>query len=95
VRLHILHHAAEGPITGAAMIEDLAGHGYRLSPGTVYPMLRALETKGYLRSENKRSGRRSWCEYRATPTGRRSLVAAKAKLRELFHELIEESGSES
>lgn len=95
VRLHILHHATEGPIIGADIMEELAHHGHQLSPGTLYPMLRSLEQKGYLRSEDKRDGRRSWREYRATAAGRRALKVAKSRLRELFHELIEEPGSGS
>lgn len=71
------------------MIEELRRHGYRLSPG-LYPMLRGLEEKGLLRSSEKREGRRFWREYRATGAGRKQLAAAKTKLRELFHELMEE-----
>jgi hypothetical protein len=33
VRLHVLHHAAEGDLYGNWMIEELAGHGYKISPG--------------------------------------------------------------
>ena len=90
VRLHILHHAAKEPLVGFWMIEELGRHGYKLSPGTLYPMLRALGRKGYLRSVPRRSGRRSWREYRATPAGQKALEGAKDKLRELFYELIEE-----
>lgn len=90
VRLHILYHAAREPLVGHWMIEELRRHGYRLSPGTLYPMLRGMEQKGYLRSTGKRSGRRFWREYRATAAGRKALAGAKAKLRELFSELIEE-----
>ena len=89
IRLHILHHAAKEPLVGHWMIEELRRHGYRLSPGTLYPMLKGMERNGYLRSVEKRSGRRFWREYRATADGRRALKSAKAKLRELFHELIE------
>jgi DNA-binding PadR family transcriptional regulator len=89
IRLHLLHHAAEGPLVGFWMLEELRRHGYRLSPGTLYPMLHAMERKGYLRSAQKRQGRRSWREYRATPLGRKALAAAKEKLGELFRELIE------
>ena len=46
IRLHILHHAAEGPIYGFRMIEELSRHGYRLSAGTLYPVLHGLEAKG-------------------------------------------------
>ncbi|MBI3670696.1 MAG: helix-turn-helix transcriptional regulator [Acidobacteria bacterium] len=91
IRLHILHHAAHEGIFGLWIIEELAGHGYKLSPGTLYPMLHNLERKGYLRSSEKRDGRRIRRVYRATPLGRRALEAAKAKVRELFEEVFEET----
>jgi len=89
IRLHVLHHAVEEPIFGLGMIEELARHGYRISPGTLYPMLQRLEKKGYLRSSEKRDGKSRRRVYRATPLGRKALAAAKNKVRELFHELIE------
>ncbi len=39
IRLHILHHAAEEPVFGLGIIEELRRHGYEMSAGTVYPML--------------------------------------------------------
>ena len=89
VRLHILHHAAEEEIYGVWIIEELARHGYRLSPGTLYPMLHTLERKGYLRSRQRRSGRSIRRMYQATPLGRKALDIAKGKLRELVGEVIE------
>ena len=89
IRLHVLHHAAEEPIFGLGMIEELARHGYRISPGSLYPLLHSLEKKGYLRSKQQRNGKSRRTVYRATPQGRRALVAAKGKVRELFRELIE------
>jgi len=89
IRLHVLHHAAEEPIFGLGMIEELARHGYRISPGSLYPLLQSLERRGYLRSVEKRSGKSLRRLYRATPAGRKALAAAKSKVRELFHELIE------
>jgi PadR family transcriptional regulator PadR len=53
VRLHI-HHAAEGELYAQRMIEELVRHGYPLSPGTLYPLLRGLKKKGYLASRKKR-----------------------------------------
>ncbi len=53
VRLHILHHAAEGEIHGAWMTEELAHHGYQISPGTLYPTLHRLEADGLLISEQR------------------------------------------
>jgi PadR family transcriptional regulator PadR len=71
------------------MVEELARHGYRISPGTLYPILHGLEKKGYLRTTQVRNGK-SWRKvYRATALGRKALTAAKAKVRELFGELIE------
>lgn len=90
IKLHVLHHAAEEPIYGLAMIEELARHGYKLSAGTLYPILHGLETKGYLRSRKERNGRVARRIYRATPAGRRALGTAKDKVRELFGELFEE-----
>jgi DNA-binding PadR family transcriptional regulator len=71
VRLHILHHAVKGDVYGQWVIEELARHGYRLSPGTLYPMLHTMERKGYLRSRQKRTGRSVRRLYQATPLGRK------------------------
>jgi hypothetical protein len=57
IRLHILHHAAEEPIFGLGMAEELARHGYKLSLGTLYPLLHGLERRGYLKSTSHRSGK--------------------------------------
>jgi PadR family transcriptional regulator PadR len=89
IRLHVLHHAAEGPIFGLGMSEELARHGYKISPGTLYPLLHGLEKKGYLRSSEERNGKSLRKLYRATPQGRKALRAVKVKLLELFRELIE------
>jgi DNA-binding PadR family transcriptional regulator len=90
IRLHVLHHAVREPIFGLGMIEELGRHGYRISPGSLYPLLHNLEKKGYLRATEIRNGKSLRKLYRATPLGRKALAAAKSKVRELFHELIEE-----
>jgi PadR family transcriptional regulator, regulatory protein PadR len=90
IRLHILHHACQNEIFGLEMIEELGRHGYKLSPGTMYPILHSLEDRGLLVSKEKQEGRRHRRFYRATPAGRRALVAAKEKVRELFGELFGE-----
>ena len=89
IRLHILHHAAEEPIFGLGIIEELGRHGYTLSAGTLYPILHGLESRGYLKSKPERLGKRFRRVYRVTPKGRRALEAAKVKVRELFGELFE------
>ncbi len=89
IRLHILHHAVRQPIFGLGIIQELARHGYHISPGTLYPLLHGMERKGYLRSTRKLEGRRQRRLYRATPAGRKVLGMAKGKVRELFGELFE------
>jgi PadR family transcriptional regulator, regulatory protein PadR len=88
MRLHILHYAVREPIFGLGMIEELARHGYRVSPGTLYPLLNGLRRKGYLKSKEVRAGKSRRIIYTATPLGRKALAAARSKVRELFSELI-------
>jgi DNA-binding PadR family transcriptional regulator len=89
IRLHILHHAAKAPVFGLWFIEELGHHGYKLSPGTLYPLLHGLERKGYLRSTTARSGKTLRRMYQATSLGRRALAAARQQVSELFGELLE------
>ena len=89
IRLHVLHHAAEEPIFGLGIMEELHHHGYQISAGTLYPMLHGLEKKGYLISRSERSGRTARRTYDITPEGREALAAAKVKVKELFGELFE------
>ena len=93
IHLHLLHHAAARPIYGFWMIEELAGRGYTLSPGTLYPILHGLEKKGYLRCTERRLGHTARRMYQITPTGRRALEDAKRKVFELFGEMFEGGGS--
>jgi len=89
IRIHILYHASREPIFGLGMIEELQRHGYRLSAGTLYPLLHGLEKKGYLRSNEIRRGRVGRRLYRATRAGRKALAEAREKLKELLGELLE------
>lgn len=69
------------------MIDELGRHGYKLSPGTLYPVLHGMEKRGLLRSIKPEipNGRRV---YRATPAGRNALTIAKQRVEELFSELF-------
>jgi PadR family transcriptional regulator, regulatory protein PadR len=90
IRLHVLHHACEQPIFGLWMIEELARHGYKLSPGTLYPLLGAMERKGLLRSSRARVNGKFRRIYRATPAGHKALRNARKRVQELFGELFED-----
>lgn len=82
-KVHILHHAGEGPIRGHWMLEELREHGYRVSPGTLYPLLARLTQLGWLQSRADRAG---GVRYRLTPAGRQVLDEIQARLRELLRE---------
>ena len=92
VRVHLLHHAAEGPIYGLEMIEELARHGYELSPGTLYPIFHSLETAGLLTSEPQTVNGKVRKYYRITPAGREALARLRPKIRELVDEVLEGKG---
>ncbi len=88
VRLHVLHHAAHGEVHGAWMADELAHHGYRISPGSLYPTLHKMEAEGLLASRHVVvDGRARRC-YRATSKGRKALRHAKLQLRELAAEVL-------
>ena len=84
--VHILHHAAEGDVHGARLTEELARHGHRLSPGTLYPLLHRLEDEGLLAGRDEVVDGRVLRRYRATPEGRKAL----AELRQVVAELAGE-----
>ena len=88
IPLHVLHHAVEGEVYGQAMLDELRQHGYRIGPGTLYPLLHRLEERGYLKAREERNGKTMRRYYRATPKGRAALEAVKPQVSELFSEVI-------
>jgi DNA-binding PadR family transcriptional regulator len=72
------------------MIEEPVRHGYKVSAGTLYPILHRLGEKGYLASTEERTGRAARRICRATRAGIRALAAAKLEVRELFGVLFED-----
>lgn len=85
-KIHILHHAEEQGVYGHWMLEELRRHGYRLSPGTLYPLLARMARRGWLRAaktENSRDAR----VYRITPEGSKVLTRLRTALRELQGEV--------
>lgn len=90
MRIHILHHASKEPVYGAWLIQELARHGYELSPGTLYPALHALERDGYLSKEVRLIEGRQRKYYRITDRGQMVLVEARGRIAELVHEVLDE-----
>ncbi len=88
VKIHILHHAAEEPVCGVDLAQELANHGYHLSPGTLYPTLHGLEAAGYLRCRLERRAGRRRRTYTITNAGRQALASARRQTRELIAEVM-------
>jgi DNA-binding PadR family transcriptional regulator len=93
VRMHVLYHAAKEPVWGAAIMAELERHGYRLTPGTLYPILHHLEAAGYLTATTAVVAGKRRRNYRITSAGRRFLRDARGKLRELVAELLDDRGA--
>ncbi|MGB6134897.1 MAG: PadR family transcriptional regulator [Acidobacteriaceae bacterium] len=89
VRLHVLHHAAEEPIFGLGIMEELGRHGYRLGPGTIYPLLHGMERRGWLRTNWQVVAGRRRRTYAATAEGRLALRLARERVKELYEEMWE------
>jgi DNA-binding PadR family transcriptional regulator len=85
-KIHILYHAEEQGVYGQWMLEELHRHGYRLSPGTLYPVLARMARRGWLKSTEP-AGARDARVYRITPAGAEVLRRLRASLAELQHEV--------
>lgn len=91
-KVHILHHAAERPIIGQWVLTELRRHGYDISPGTLYPLLKRLERNGWLRSETAvGTGKRRRRYYHLTKRGAAVLDVLRDTVIELHHEIVEEA----
>jgi PadR family transcriptional regulator PadR len=88
IRVHILHHAAERAIYGLWLIEELAEHGYRISAGTLYPILHTLTSRGLLRCRKRPAGGKIRKYYSITPKGRKALAHLRSKLGALVAEVL-------
>ena len=89
IKIHILYHAAKGPVYGAALVRELARHGYDLSPGTLYPTLHRLHEQGYLAREARVVGGRLRKYYTISDKGQGALSEARPKIAELVGEVLD------
>ncbi len=87
VKLHILYHAGCEPVYGLWLIEELGRHGYRLSPGTLYPILHDLKDASLLSVETRVVAGKARKYYRLTSKGRTALKQGKSKAQELLEEI--------
>jgi PadR family transcriptional regulator PadR len=92
-KLHILHHAGEEAVNGQWILTELRRHGYEISPGTLYPMLKRMEKLGWLRGKVvSLGGRRTRRDYRLTHKGDQVLEFMREKIGELYKEVVQKRG---
>ena len=84
-KIHILHHAEADGVYGQWMLEELRRHGYRLSPGTLYPVLTRMADRGWLRAAEPKNSRDARV-YRITREG----ATVLKRLRDAVEELRDE-----
>ena len=89
INIHILYHTSKEPMFGVAIAEELARHGYKLNPGTLYPMLHRLEKVGYLESISRVVNGRRRKYYQATTEGKQAFEELKERITGLITEVIE------
>jgi PadR family transcriptional regulator, regulatory protein PadR len=91
-KVHILHHASEGPVYGHWIADELRRHGYNISPGTLYPLLRRMEGNGWLRSARRANAAvNARREYRLAKDGARILALIRTQIEELYSEVCKEA----
>jgi DNA-binding PadR family transcriptional regulator len=88
IKIHILHHASKEPVYGLWLIEELRRHGYKLSPGTLYPILHKLEQEKLLKSYSENVDGRVRKYYKTTQKGLNTLNKVKTKIDELINEVM-------
>jgi len=88
IYIHILHHGSEDNFYGSWMIEELKEHGYNVSPGTIYPILKTMVDEGLLIREDKIVGGKIRKYYEATEEGKNLLIDLKKNLKVLMEEIL-------
>jgi PadR family transcriptional regulator len=92
IRLHVLHHASRAPVYGSGISAELERHGYRVSWGTLYPLLHNLAAEGFLEREQQVVAGKVRKYYAITSLGRRALRDAASKAVELVCEISDPAG---
>jgi len=88
IKIHVLYHASLNPVCGVEMMKELKRHGYRVSPGLIYPTLHSLERGGYLKKEDRIVQGKLRKYYVATEKGIRMLDKARQRIKELVEEVM-------
>ncbi len=88
IYIHILHHADKESFYGSWMIEELKEHGYNMSPGTLYPILKTMVDEDLLEKEEKNVNGKIRKYYKSTKEGNELLLELKKSLKVLVDEVM-------
>lgn len=87
IYIHILHHGNQEPFYGSWMLEELEHHGYHISPGTLYPVLKSMVEEGLIEKEEINVNGRIRKYYKTTKEGSKLLQELKHNLKELVNDV--------
>jgi PadR family transcriptional regulator PadR len=88
VKIFILHQASLGPVYGNKLSKHLHALGYQISPGSLYPLLHALEKSGLLTSRIRVAKGRMRKYYELSAEGHLCLAGLRRDLRDLVQGVI-------
>jgi PadR family transcriptional regulator, regulatory protein PadR len=88
VRPMVLHQASIGPVYGGRLSKYFGSLGYKISPGSLYPLLHSLENANFLHSRIKIFRGRARKYYELTPEGQDCLEALRQELGTIVQEVI-------
>jgi DNA-binding PadR family transcriptional regulator len=85
--LQMLH---RNPDSGYGLMQRIGNLGgvFPVNPNTIYPLLRRLEERGFIRGELDSSTKRGTTLYRITPAGEERLDSIKANFKPYLINLI-------
>ena len=88
IYVHILHHGNKEAFYGSWMIEELKEHGYNVSPGTLYPILKSMVDEELIEKEEININGKIRKYYKTTEKGNNLLLELKGNLKELFNDIV-------
>jgi PadR family transcriptional regulator PadR len=88
VKLVVLHQASLGPVYGGRLSKYLRSLGYKISPGSLYPLLHNLEKANLMQCRIKIFKGRTRKYYELTPQGQACLEALRKELGAIVREVI-------
>lgn len=91
LRLYLLHLAGRGPIYGGEVKKQLQDFGYDISPGSLYPLLHALEEATLFQSRLEILQGRARRYYEITLQGRACLATLRQELTGVLQDVLAES----